>query len=62
MNLRVAFPRPQRDPALVNFPGGAHNNWDTDENRRSDWMKAAPRRVCGPCDIPWTSGNSTEYQ
>lgn len=50
------------DPTLVNFPGGAHNNWDADENQRSDWMKAAPWRVCGPCDIPWTSGNGTEYQ
>lgn len=41
MNLQVAFPRPQRDPALVIFPGGASNNWDADENKGSDWMETA---------------------
>lgn len=62
MNLQVAFPRPQRDPALVIFPGGASNNWDADENKGSDWMETAQWRVCGPRDIPWTSGMVQEYQ
>lgn len=50
------------DPALVIFPGGASNSWETKENKSSPWMETAQWRVCGPCDIPWTSGVVPEYQ